>query len=502
MGINVRLFRASLLIIAWFTYCVAGDLVSDLKAKGIEVVGPGQSSFGSVSAPFNRRFTFQPAAVTFPKKPEEISNIIQIATKYQKHVVARSGGHSYIANGIGGQNGAIIIDVNKHFTHIQVNTQSNTAVIETGNRLGDIALALNSYGRGIGHGTCPYVGIGGHASFGGFGYASRLWGMALDAITSMNVVLANGTIVTASKTNNSELFWGMRGAGPSFGITTSITVKTFPVPPSATVFLYTWDLPAASASNVLDIYQTFSLGKVPLGFGSELLLSKGNKKGRVSVTLQGVWFGSAKTFNGVITPLLGKISQKPQTQQVQSGTYIDSVAFFGDKDGKLNTTGIPDDHSAFYVKSLLTPEGQPMTQSSQRAFMEYLANEGITSRISWFVEVEEWGGPGSIVNAVPLDETAFANRDVLFLIQFYGNTFSDEPPFPQSGFTFVDGMVESILNNNPTDWSYSAYPNYLDDRLQNWQHLYFGQHYDRLQRLKGAVDPGDMFKFPTSIEKK
>lgn len=97
--------------------------------------------------------------------------------------------------------------MNKHFTRIQVDNNANTALIESGNRLGDIALALNSYGRGIGHGTCPYVGIGGHSAFGGFGYASRLWGMVLDVIESVDVVLANGTIVTASKDENSELFW-------------------------------------------------------------------------------------------------------------------------------------------------------------------------------------------------------------------------------------------------------------------------------------------------------
>lgn len=173
----------------------------------------------------------------------------------------------------------------------------------------------------------------------------------------------------------------MRGAGPSFGITTSITVKTFPVPSSTTVFTYTWDMTAATASDVLDAYQSFSLGNVPPGFGSELLLSKGSTKGRVSITLQGVWFGAANAFDDTIDPLLKKINERPQSRHKKAGTYIDSVAFFGEAGGRLNTTGIPDEHSAFYVKSLLTPESQPMTRTSQRAFMDYLANEGFTSAV-------------------------------------------------------------------------------------------------------------------------
>jgi FAD/FMN-containing dehydrogenase len=70
--------------------------------------------------------------------------------------------HSYIANGLGGQNGVLVVDLS-NFKKITVDSTQNTAVIETGNRLGDIALALNNAGRALPHGTCPYVGIGGHS---------------------------------------------------------------------------------------------------------------------------------------------------------------------------------------------------------------------------------------------------------------------------------------------------------------------------------------------------
>jgi hypothetical protein len=71
--------------------------------------------------------------------------------------------HSYIANGLGGKNGDIIVDLS-NFKGIDVNSSSGLAVIGMGNRLGDVALALNAAGRALPHGTCPYVGIGGHSS--------------------------------------------------------------------------------------------------------------------------------------------------------------------------------------------------------------------------------------------------------------------------------------------------------------------------------------------------
>jgi FAD/FMN-containing dehydrogenase len=64
--------------------------------------------------------------------------------------------HSYIANGLGGENGTLVIDMAR-FTNVIVNPKTRTAVIETGNRLGDIAVALNDYGLAMPHGTCPYV---------------------------------------------------------------------------------------------------------------------------------------------------------------------------------------------------------------------------------------------------------------------------------------------------------------------------------------------------------
>ena len=70
--------------------------------------------------------------------------------------------HSYIANGLGGKDGVIVIDM-QNFQSVTVDDSAGTAVIQAGNRLGDIVTALAAHGRGLPHGTCLYVGFGGHA---------------------------------------------------------------------------------------------------------------------------------------------------------------------------------------------------------------------------------------------------------------------------------------------------------------------------------------------------
>ncbi|EEB95431.1 hypothetical protein MPER_05603, partial [Moniliophthora perniciosa FA553] len=165
----------------------------------------------------NQRFEFAPAAITYPNTPEDVAQIIRIGEANNLQVVARSGGHSYIANGLGGDDGALVVDLT-NMKSINIDTSSQIASIETGNRLGDVAVKLSEQGRALPHGTCPYVGIGGHIymtlggsiwslAFGGFGFTSRMWGLTLDTVVAVNTVLANGTIVRVTNDNYPDLFF-------------------------------------------------------------------------------------------------------------------------------------------------------------------------------------------------------------------------------------------------------------------------------------------------------
>jgi hypothetical protein len=172
----------------------------------------------------------------------------------------------------------------------------------------------------------------------------------------------------------------MRGAGGSFGITTSIEVTTFPAPPSATVFQYTWDLSVADAASGVAAFQSFVQTDIPPEFGAYMNLFKGSASGRVAVQLSGGWYGPANGLNTTIAPFLSQIATSPQTT-LNVGTYINSVAVLGRSTGSqtLNTSAVPDNHDTFYAKSIMTPESSPMSTSAITAFMSYLAHEGFSS---------------------------------------------------------------------------------------------------------------------------
>jgi len=90
-----------------------------------------------------------------------------------------------------------------------INVDSNgVATVGAGVRLGNLALGIyNQAKRALPHGTCPGVGIGGHFTHGGYGYDSRKWGLALDTIIGLDVVLANGSFIHASLTAYPDIYW-------------------------------------------------------------------------------------------------------------------------------------------------------------------------------------------------------------------------------------------------------------------------------------------------------
>ncbi|PPQ72041.1 hypothetical protein CVT24_008082 [Panaeolus cyanescens] len=510
------------------TCSTRADLISDLRDNDFEVLTSADPAYINVTTPFNRRFSYQPVAVTFPRSPKEVSTIMKISTHHNVSFTAQSGGHSYIANGLGGKDGAVVIDL-RLLNTVSVDPSTKIATIGPGIRLGDLALLLNEHGRAMPHGLCPYVGMGGHSGHGGYGHTSRQWGLTLDVIQSLEVVLANGEIVTASLSSHPDLFWALRGASSSFGIVTSMKAKTFAVPPSVTNMEYIWDMSIDEATAAIMDWQSYTLSpSTPAEIGLYLVVRKGSARGRVSIEFMGGYFGPHSNFDRVINPLLKNYPQ-PQSKNATAMSYIDAVVEFGEM-GTVNTTLIPEPSNTFYVKSLMTPSDAPMSRRAVAEFVKFCATAGFDSTMIWLVEIEQYGGATSMINKVPLDSTSFGRRDALFTIQFLGAPGNNSPPFPDEDFSLLDGMASSIVNNMPSGWDYGAYVNYIDDRLPNceyfvtlhfslsslyfnlgvelmsscfWlrigQHRYYGQHYRRLQALKSIYDPKNLFNFPLSV---
>jgi len=109
--------------------------------------------------------------------------------------------------GLGGEDGGLMIDL-VNLQSFAMDQTTWQASIGAGHRLGEVDKKLHAAGgRAFAHGVCPGVGIGGHATIGGLGPPSRMWGTALDHVVEVEVVTADGTIQRANEEKNTDLFW-------------------------------------------------------------------------------------------------------------------------------------------------------------------------------------------------------------------------------------------------------------------------------------------------------
>lgn len=109
--------------------------------------------------------------------------------------------------GIGGEDNAVVVDL-VNFQKFNMDTTTWQATVGSGTLLADLTSRMHDAGgRAIAHGTCPQVGVGGHATIGGLGPLSRQWGAALDHVLEVEIVLANGTVTRASATQNQDVLF-------------------------------------------------------------------------------------------------------------------------------------------------------------------------------------------------------------------------------------------------------------------------------------------------------
>lgn len=183
--------------------CIAGI------GGNIEFLIPTSATYATLSRPFNLRLPYKPAVIVYPKSYDQASKSVKCGISSNVKISARGGGHSYGAFGLGGENGRLVIDLER-YQSVVYNPANERAQVGAGLRLGNLAAKLATYGRALPHGTCAGVGIAGHALHGGFGYTSRLWGLTVDNIIEFKGIKADGSTFTANESTNKDLYWVSR----------------------------------------------------------------------------------------------------------------------------------------------------------------------------------------------------------------------------------------------------------------------------------------------------
>jgi FAD/FMN-containing dehydrogenase len=176
----------------------------------------------------HRRPERYPNAVFFPKDEKDVIAAVQFANDKNYKIAIRAGGHSWAAWSV--RDEGILLDL-QHLNQIQFDEKTNIAKVQPAVKGGlELNPFLKQYNRFFCGGHCPTVGVGGFLLQGGQGWNARGWGWAAESIVAIDVVTAAGEFVRADATQNQDLYWAARGAGPGFfGVITCFHLQTRPL---------------------------------------------------------------------------------------------------------------------------------------------------------------------------------------------------------------------------------------------------------------------------------
>jgi FAD/FMN-containing dehydrogenase len=479
----------------------AGPTPADWTALAKDLAGtlvrPGESSYATAKLLFDPRFDGQaPAGIAYVKNAQDVSTCLAFVRKFGLPFAARSGGHSYA--GWSGSSG-LIIDVSNLKT---VAVSGTTAAVGAGTRLIDFYNGLAAKGRAVPGGSCPTVGIAGLTLGGGNGVTSRAYGLTCDNLESLQIVTANGAVLTATAeaAQHGDLFWACQGGGGgNFGVVTSFTFRTVPAP-EPVLFSLSW--PWSQAARVVAAWQAWA-PHAPDAMWSNLHLAAAPGGKTPTVQVGGCYLGSDGDAANLLNQLYAKAGSSPSSHFL---SYPQPFLTAMLAEAGCGSIGYQACHLPWYAS------GGKLSRQPQFAKSDYfttpLSNSGISTLLAGIVALQRVaggaGGVGGIafdalggaVNRVAPGATAFVHRTALFGAQY------------TTGWT--NGAGSTGINNQHTwlrkYWSSmrpyasgQAYQNYIDPDLTNWQQAYYGGNFARLAAVKAKYDPTRLFTFPQAI---
>jgi FAD/FMN-containing dehydrogenase len=187
-----------------------------------EIVPPGSANYETARLVWNGMIDRRPALIARCAAVEDVTSAIRFARDQDMVIAVRCGGHSI--GGFSTCDDGIVIDLSL-MKGVGVDPEARTARVAGGSLLRDLDAAAQAHGLACPVGVVGHTGVAGLTLGGGLGRLQRHWGYSIDNMLAVDLVTADGKQIRASEEENADLFWGMRGAGPNFGIVTAFEFR-------------------------------------------------------------------------------------------------------------------------------------------------------------------------------------------------------------------------------------------------------------------------------------
>jgi FAD/FMN-containing dehydrogenase len=442
------------------------SLKSALDPNECLLLLPSDARYAQYQNAFNLRTALKPQARVLVRSTRGVQQLVQWLKANNVPFAIRGGGHSY--EGFS-QSSSVVIDT-RLMNKVELDSTGQTVSVGGGAALGEVYAEVGKRNLAIPAGSCLPVGVSGHTLGGGFGQLARPFGLTCDSLVTVELVDAKGSVLNCSESENQDLFWALRGGGGgSFGVATRYQYRTHAVNQLA-VFGFTWVLPPKRAASIFKAWQQW-ITHAPEQITCFMRVTV-DSSGAVTLHGGGQTTGAESAFRAE----LKKISLEP-VQKVKTGVkdFLGAVRHFAGTPG----------YEQVFMKGKSDYLYEPMSDEGMLAlFLGMQKHRGIAAIYD--------GYGGAVAKTAP-DATAFFHRKALCSVQYVtqaGNSAGIA--------TGMQSMKEFHDSLRPY-YSGRAYINYPDLEIKNYGEAYWGDNFERLKKVKAAVDPENFFRHAQSI---
>ena len=458
------------------TLSAADSARTELASFGDRLIGPDDQRYDEARALFNAMIDRRPALIARCATADDVAAAIRFAREHGLPLAVRGGGHN--GGGLGSVDDGVVIDL-APMKDVSVDPVARTVRVGAGCVWGEVDAATGPHALAVPTGIISSTGVAGLTLGGGHGYLSRRHGLTIDNLLSAELVLADGSKVTASADENPDLFWAIRGGGGNFGVVTEFTFRAHPLETvvggptfwaiedaDRLLAAYREWLPAAPR-NVAGFFNFHTIPPVKEAFPEELHLRK---------VCGVVWCIDAtdEEAEQAMAPMLSVA--EPLLHGV----------------GRMPIAAL---NSAF--DGLYSPGDQWYWRG---AFVREIPDEAIALNREWnermpgFKAGTHFYPVDGAVNDVGTTDTAFAFRDATWSQVFIG--CDPDPASAGAVREWTIGYHEALA-------PYSAGASYvnfmMDDEGQARVKATYGPNYARLQQVKASYDPDNVFRVNQNI---